>query len=92
MMQSSDAPQVPRIPADVTVAGEYRAEVAHVFRAAYERGATIRALVKTSGRSFGFVRKLLGESGATMRPRGGPWRRRSSTEAPDSVPVTDAAV
>ncbi|MER7078118.1 MULTISPECIES: helix-turn-helix domain-containing protein [Bacteria] len=81
MMQSSDAPQVPRIPAEVTVEGEYRAEVAREFRAAYEKGATIRALAKASGRSFGFVRKILSESGATMRSRGGPWRRARVPEA-----------
>ena len=42
---------------------------------AYERGASIRSLVATTGRSYGPVHSMLRESGTTMRSRGGPNHR-----------------
>ena len=45
------------------------------LRSAYERGASIRSLVATTGRSYGSVHSLLRESGTTMRSRGGPNHR-----------------
>jgi len=45
----------------------------------YERGASIRALVAATGRSFGFVHALLVESGVTLRQRGGSKRRAAGT-------------
>ncbi|MBB4854594.1 transposase [Mycobacteroides chelonae] len=50
---------------------EERAEL----KAAYEKGASIRALAAEAGRSYGFVHRALVESGATLRGRGGPNRR-----------------
>ena len=50
------------------------------LRSAYERGASIRHLAATTGRSYGSIHSMLRESGATMRSRGGPnHRARAST-------------
>jgi hypothetical protein len=46
------------------------------LRSAYEKGASIRALVATTGKSYGSVHSMLRESGTTMRSRGGPNHRR----------------
>ena len=45
------------------------------LRSAYEGGASIRALVASTGRSYGSIHSLLRESGVTMRSRGGPNHR-----------------
>ncbi|ONI71180.1 transcriptional regulator [Actinosynnema sp. ALI-1.44] len=46
----------------------------------YEKGASIRALAKLTGRSYGFVHRILAESGVQLRARGGgPQRRLSQT-------------
>ncbi|MEU1824146.1 helix-turn-helix domain-containing protein [Streptomyces abikoensis] len=37
----------------------------------YEAGASIRELSRATGRSYGFVHRLLLESGAVLRGRGG---------------------
>jgi len=51
-----------------------RGEVLRDLRHAYERGASIRNLAATTGRSYGSVHSMLVESGTTMRSRGGPNR------------------
>jgi hypothetical protein len=45
------------------------------LRHAYEGGASIRALVASTGRSYGSIHSMLRESGTTMRSRGGPNHR-----------------
>ncbi|WP_026357303.1 helix-turn-helix domain-containing protein [Mycobacterium sp. 141] len=52
-----------------------RDELLTELRNAYERGASIRSLVATTGRSYGSIHSLLRESGTTMRSRGGPNHR-----------------
>ena len=42
----------------------------------YEAGTSIRAIAAQVNRSYGFVHRLLSESSADLRPRGGPNRRR----------------
>jgi hypothetical protein len=42
------------------------------LRDEYERGASIRNLAATTGKSYGSVHSMLRESGTTMRSRGGP--------------------
>ena len=53
-------------------ADKTRDELCHELRNAYESGASIRALVASTGRSYGAVHSMLRESGTTMRSRGGP--------------------
>jgi hypothetical protein len=48
-----------------------REQVLHELRNAYERGASIRDLAATTGRSYGSIHSMLLESGATLRARGG---------------------
>jgi hypothetical protein len=52
-----------------------RDELLTDLRRAYERGASIRTLVATTGKSYGSVHSMLRESGTTMRSRGGPNHR-----------------
>ena len=44
----------------------------------YESGQSIRLLAENAGRSYGFVHRILSESGATLRGRGGATRRKAS--------------
>ena len=53
-----------------------RDELLEELRSAYEKGASIRSLVATTGKSYGSIHSLLRESGTTMRSRGGPNHRR----------------
>nr|WP_170306582.1 helix-turn-helix domain-containing protein [Mycolicibacter kumamotonensis] len=48
------------------------------LRNAYERGASIRTLAASTGRSYGSVHSMLRESGVAMRSRGGPNHRTRS--------------
>jgi autotransporter adhesin len=52
-----------------------RDELLNELRVAYEGGASIRALVASTGRSNGSIHSMLRESGTTMRSRGGPNHR-----------------
>ncbi|MFL6148238.1 MAG: helix-turn-helix domain-containing protein [Pseudonocardiaceae bacterium] len=42
----------------------------------YEKGASIRALAESTGRSYGFIHRVLTESGVTLRGRGGATRTK----------------
>ena len=53
------------------VTGDDRASLAADLKKRYESGESIRLLAESSGRSYGFVHRLLSESGATLRSRGG---------------------
>ena len=55
--------------------GSERDKLATDLRKKYEGGASIRALAATTGRSYGFVHRVLKDGGATMRGRGGATRR-----------------
>jgi hypothetical protein len=52
-----------------------RDELLNELRSEYERGASIRTLVASTGRSYGSIHSMLRESGTTMRSRGGPNHR-----------------
>ncbi len=53
-----------------------RDELAAHLRARYETGVSIRGLAAEYGGSYGLIHKLLVEAGATLRPRGGAWRKK----------------
>jgi hypothetical protein len=57
-------------------ANEARDQLLHDLRNAYERGASIRTLVASTGRSYGSIHSMLVESGTPLRGRGGPNHRR----------------
>jgi hypothetical protein len=42
----------------------------------YEKGSSIRALAEETGRSYGFIHRVLSESGVTLRSRGGATRTK----------------
>jgi len=44
----------------------------------YDEGDSIRDIAAKTGRSYGFVHRVLVESGAALRSRGGATRRSSS--------------
>jgi predicted transcriptional regulator len=56
------------------ITGEQRAEVGRELKTAYEAGASIRELAEDIGRSYGFVHRLLEETGVEMRARGGSYK------------------
>jgi hypothetical protein len=56
------------------VTGGDRDRLAGDLRKKYDGGASIRSLADATGRSYGFVHRILTESGATLRGRGGATR------------------
>ncbi|MGZ6792657.1 MAG: helix-turn-helix domain-containing protein [Mycobacteriales bacterium] len=59
------------------VTGGDRDDLSQKLKSRYEGGASIRALAEESGRSYGFVHRILSESGASLRGRGGATRKKS---------------
>jgi hypothetical protein len=58
------------------VTGGDRTSLSDQLKKKYEGGASIRALAEETGRSYGFVHRILSESGATLRGRGGATRKK----------------
>jgi Helix-turn-helix domain len=56
------------------VTGTERDKLAADLKKKYEAGTSIRALAQSTGRSYGFVHRILNESGTTLRGRGGATR------------------
>ncbi|HSY16595.1 MAG TPA: helix-turn-helix domain-containing protein [Jatrophihabitantaceae bacterium] len=61
------------------ITGADRTKLASDLRKQYDKGRSIRELAETNGRSYGFVHRVLSESGATLRGRGGATRSKSKT-------------
>jgi hypothetical protein len=57
------------------VTGEDRSKLATNMAQRYDAGESIRSLATSSGRSYGFVHRLLTETGVRLRGRGGATRR-----------------
>ncbi|MGL4304733.1 MAG: helix-turn-helix domain-containing protein [Mycobacteriaceae bacterium] len=60
------------------IIGESRNQLQDELKAKYEAGASIRTVAKTTGRSYGFIHKVLVESAVNLRGRGGANRKKSS--------------
>jgi hypothetical protein len=60
------------------VTGNERDKLAGDLRRKYENGQSIRALAESTGRSYGFIHRILSESGTALRGRGGATRGRRS--------------
>ncbi|MFN8156621.1 MAG: helix-turn-helix domain-containing protein [Candidatus Nanopelagicales bacterium] len=56
------------------VSGSERDKLAVDLKKKYAAGASIRDLAEQTGRSYGFVHRVLSESGVTLRGRGGATR------------------
>jgi hypothetical protein len=66
--------QVAELKKGSRITGSERDKLAADLRKKYEGGQSIRLLAESSGRSYGFVHRILSESGATLRGRGGATR------------------
>lgn len=60
------------------ITGDDRDSLATSLRKRYDGGESIRALAVDSNRSYGFVHRILVESGATLRGRGGATRGKKA--------------
>lgn len=58
------------------VTGGERDKLANDLKKKYNNGASIRELAESTGRSYGFVHRVLSESGVTLRGRGGATRTK----------------
>jgi hypothetical protein len=56
------------------ITGGERDKLSGDLRKKYEAGQSIRLLAESSGRSYGFVHRILSESGTALRGRGGATR------------------
>ena len=56
------------------ITGTDRDKLSGELRKKYESGESIRLLAESSGRSYGFVHRILKESGVDLRGRGGATR------------------
>nr|WP_221475458.1 helix-turn-helix domain-containing protein [Sphaerisporangium rubeum] len=59
------------------VTGADREKLASDLKKRYAAGESIRALAASTGRSYGFIHRILSESGVTLRGRGGATRGKS---------------
>jgi hypothetical protein len=59
------------------VTGADREKLASDLKKRYNAGESIRALAASTGRSYGFIHRILSESGVTLRGRGGATRGKS---------------
>jgi hypothetical protein len=62
------------------VTGADRAKLAADLKKRYDSGESIRALAATTGRSYGFVHRILTENGVSLRGRGGATRGRAKAK------------
>jgi hypothetical protein len=53
------------------VTGEDRSKLATDLKDRYDAGESIRSLATSTGRSYGFIHRLLTETGVALRGRGG---------------------
>jgi Helix-turn-helix domain len=56
------------------VTGVDRSKLATLLGKRYDSGESIRSLAASTGRSYGFVHRILSETGVTLRGRGGATR------------------
>jgi hypothetical protein len=59
------------------ITGADRTKLSNDLKKAYDKGKSIRELADAHGRSYGFVHRVLTESGATLRGRGGATRSKA---------------
>jgi hypothetical protein len=57
------------------VTGTDRSRLAADLKARYDAGESIRSLASATGRSYGFIHRILTETGVALRGRGGATRK-----------------
>ena len=70
-------PSVVGVRKGARLTGAQREELMAELKAEYEKGATIRGLAEQTGCSYGFMHKILTDSGVTLRGRGGDQRKKT---------------
>ena len=75
------------LPKGRRITGGERDKLSADLRRRYENGDSIRTLAAETGRSYGFIHRVLSESGATLRGRGGATRRKASPAALAPAPT-----
>jgi hypothetical protein len=59
------------------VTGADRSKLATDLKTRYDAGESIRALANATGRSYGFIHRILTETGVNLRGRGGATRGKA---------------
>jgi len=62
------------------ITGVDRTKLSAELKKAYDKGKSIRELADLHGRSYGFVHRVLSESGVTLRGRGGATRSKAKAK------------
>jgi hypothetical protein len=57
------------------VTGTDRSNLATDLKKRYDAGESIRSLATSTGRSYGFIHRILTETGVTLRGRGGATKK-----------------
>ena len=57
------------------VTGADRSKLATDLKTRYDAGESIRSLATATGRSYGFIHRILTETGVALRGRGGATRK-----------------
>jgi len=60
------------------ITGADRSKLASDLKRQYTGGKSIRDLANDTGRSYGFVHRMLSEAGVTLRGRGGATRGKKT--------------
>src|SRR3954469_1505689 len=68
------------------VTGAERDKLAEQLKKRYDSGESIRALAAATGRSYGFIHRILTESGVNLRARGWATRDRKTRRAATPQP------
>ncbi|MGH4025218.1 MAG: helix-turn-helix domain-containing protein [Pseudonocardiaceae bacterium] len=68
------------------ITGIERDQIAAQLKDRYAQGASIRDLMAQTGRSYGWTHRLLRESGAVLRGRGGAHPPRDADLTPTAGP------
>ena len=63
------------------VTGADRTKLAADLKKRYGSGESIRSLAASTGRSYGFIHRILSESGVALRGRGGATRGKAKSKA-----------
>jgi predicted transcriptional regulator len=58
----------------VRITGAARKKLTRELQQKYEKGASLRGLAEQTGRSYGFVHRILTDAGVPLRARGGNHR------------------
>lgn len=57
------------------VTGTDRGKLAADLKSRYDAGESIRSLASSTGRSYGFIHRIMTEAGVELRGRGGATRK-----------------